>query len=126
MDIIPNGQRLIVEKIVVDFEKSAGGIIVETEHSKTESKNNLIKAQIKGVGTKCELFKEEQIGLVVLIHEVAGVPMHGQNPKLVIIHENDVWAYSTKPLEDFNINMRDVLADHHKISPGTVHFNVNV
>jgi co-chaperonin GroES (HSP10) len=95
MNYIPTNNRLIVKVVNTEFEKTAGGILVDNTSTNTASKNNLIRAVIVKVGNNCEAFKKEQEGLMVLIHEVGGVPMDGVDPSLRILREDDIWAYST-------------------------------
>jgi len=112
MKYTPCNNRIIIKVLKASFEQTAGGLLIDGDDLKTESKNNLIRATIVRVGHACTFFTPEQEGLVVLIHEVAGVPMHGVDSDYKILREDDIWAFSEEQPSEII-----TLADAMKESP---------
>ena len=117
MNYIPTNNRIIVKVVNTDFEKTASGILVDNTSTNTASKNNLIRAVIIKVGDACKVFTEAQENrLMVLIHEVGGVPMDGVDPSMRILREDDIWAYSLDaPPEDIKLEEVHKLSEFSKL-----------
>ena len=94
MKYTPLKDRVIVKVLKSSFEKTKGGILVDQEDLKTESKNNLIRVTLVKLGEACEELTEEDLGTVVLIHEITGVPMHGIDSDFRVLREDDIWCKS--------------------------------